>query len=70
MNYGEFVLVFKNPDNINVVKNKKITLRQALKQYEKNVINIKMMNKNEQKAEREAFCKAFLALPEYIEKKE
>ena len=70
MNYGEFVLVFRNPDNPRSVKNRKITLKQALGQYEKSVINAKSMNMNEQRAERIAFCKAFLGLPEYLDKKD
>lgn len=70
LNYGEFVMVFRNPDGPKGVKNKKISLKQALGVYEKSVLNAKSMNKSEQRAERTAFCKAFLGLPEYLDKKE
>lgn len=40
MNYGELVLVMRNPDHLKTVKNKKISLKTGLKLYEKNVINL------------------------------
>ena len=68
MNYGELVLVMKNPDHIKTVKNKKVNLKTALRLYEKNVINLHRLNIKEKRAEREAFSKAFLGLPLYLDK--
>lgn len=68
MNYGELVLVMRNPDHLKTVKNKKISLKTGLKLYEKNVINLHRLTIKEKRGAWEAFIKAFLSLPLYLDK--